>query len=151
MPRTWGIGSEEGFTLLELMVVLAILVMVAALFPVALDRALPGRRVSAAAQQLASVVREAQADSVFSGRPVTLRLQEHRLAVEEATASARSAPLPQSVALSMSDQDGRPLTALILYPDGSTQGALLEVDDTNHREVVHVSAVTGRVSVGESR
>ena len=39
MRRTLATGSGRGFTLLELMIVMAILVMVATLFPFTLNRA----------------------------------------------------------------------------------------------------------------
>jgi len=59
-PRTSETGSPRGFTLLELLVVLAILVMAAALFPLALNRALPARRVTTTADHLIAAVRNAQ-------------------------------------------------------------------------------------------
>jgi type II secretion system protein H len=155
MRRTSGTGSGRGFTLLELMVVMAILVMMATLFPFALNRALPSRRVATTTERLVSMVREAQSTSLVSGRPVTLQLQGHGLTAvaqgpSSTTASSdkeHSLSFPQSTEVSMTDPDGRALTALVVYPDGSSQGGRFEVQDTGHRGTVLVSAVTGRVSL----
>src|SRR5436305_102535 len=78
--RTDG-SRRSGFTLLELMVVLLVLVMAAALFPLALDRALPARRVTTTADHLIAAVRNAQAVSTASGRPVTLTINAQGLSV----------------------------------------------------------------------
>lgn len=155
MRRTSGTGSGRGFTLLELMVVMAILVMVATLFPFALNRALPSRRVTTTTQRLVSMVREAQSASLVSGRPVTLELRGHGLTAVPQGPSSPAAPsdkghslsFPQSTEVSMTDSDGRALTALVVYPDGSSRGGRFEVQDTGHRGTVLVSAVTGRVSL----
>jgi type II secretion system protein H len=143
-------GREEGFTLLELMVVMTILVMVAALFPFALDHALPGRRVSTTAERLVSVVREAQGSSLLSGRPVAVRLLGHGLVTQDAattTMIGRPLAFPRSTAVTLSDLEGRTVPALVVYPDGSAQAVRFELEDGGHRGAVLVSAMTGRVAV----
>jgi type II secretion system protein H len=155
MRRTLATGSGRGFTLLELMIVMAILVMVATLFPFALNRALPSRRITTAVERLVSMVREAQSASLVSGRPVTLQIEGHGLTAVAAQGSAdeaafsdtgHSLSFPQSTQVSLADPDGRTLTALGIYPDGSSRGGRFDVQDTGHRGAVVVSAVTGRVS-----
>lgn len=146
MRRTLGTGSERGFTLLELMVVMAILVMIAAAFPFAIDRAMPGHRVAAITQRLGSMVRAAQVSSLASGKPVTVRL-EGRDRVAADNSFVKDQAIPASVAVSMEDPDGRVIPGLVLYPDGSAQGARIEVNEGDRRGVVVVSALTGRVTV----
>lgn len=148
MPRTSAIGRGMGFTLLELMVVLGILVLIAVFFPVALDRALPGHRLTAALDQITSTIREAQADSVISGKPVALRLQEHGLDMDnsKANGTVHALSLPPSIALSLLDAEGQPLKQFVVYPDGSAQGVRLELADSGHHGAVMVSTVTGRIS-----
>jgi general secretion pathway protein H len=144
MPRTLAIGSQQGFTLLELMVVMAILVMVAALFPVALDRALPGRRVAATTERLISLVHEAQMASVLSGRPVSLTLRPHALTAILAD-KAPSVAFPASMTVRMLDAQGRDIPQLLLYPDSSSRGARLQIEDSGRRGALVVSAITGRI------
>lgn len=154
MPRTLATGRQAGFTLLELMVVMAILVMVATLLPMALDRALPARRVATAAERVVSMVREVRGASMLSGRPVRLAMLDHvLLAQDAATAAAVGRPmsLPSSTTVSLTDLDGRAATALVVYPDGSAQAVRFDVADGGHQKTVLVSALTGRASLVPGR
>jgi len=131
-------------------VVIAILVMIAALFPVALDRTLPGRRVSAGCEQLVSTIHEAEGASIVSGRPITLALQDHQLTARDAATGVRlGRALSFAVAthIQLIDQESRPLSRLMLYPDGSAQAGRIELEDGGHRGAVAISPLTGRVFI----
>lgn len=150
MPRTLATGNEAGFTLLELMVVMAILVLVSMLLPMALDRALPGHRVKTTAERLISMVREAQGSSLLSGKSIALCVRGHELVVRDAVTSAtigRPLVFSSSTTVSLVDLDGRPTAALIVYSDGSAQAVRFNVEDSGHRKAVLVSAVLGRASL----
>lgn len=152
MPRISGAGRCAGFTLLELMVVIAILVMIATLFPMALDRALPGRRVSAGCEQLVSTIHEAEGSSLVSGKPLTLALQDHQLTTRDPSTGVslgHALPFAAATHIHLTDQAGRPLSGLMLYPDGSAQAGRFELEDGGHRAAVAISPLTGRVSIME--
>jgi general secretion pathway protein H len=154
MPRTLATGRDAGFTLLELMVVMAILVMVATLLPMALDRALPGHRVATTAERVVSMVREARGSSMLSGKPIRLAVQEHDLVAQDATTSAtigRPLNFPSSTTVSLTDLDGRAAAALVVYPDGSAQAVRFNVEDGGRRKAVLVSALTGRASLASGQ
>lgn len=131
------VNLEAGFTLLELLVVLAIMVLAVTAFPIALDRALPGRRVRAATERLEAEIRHAEIQSIAQDRP-------QRLSVAE-LASQFSA----STQVDAAGPGGRPLQTLVIYPDGSTTGARLVVSDGSVRSIVAVSEITGRISVDD--
>src|SRR4051812_9370851 len=76
MRATSATGSTRGFTLVELMVVLTVLALLAASLPVALNRFLPARRVTAAADHLIAVVHRLQSEAATSGVPVRLGVTE---------------------------------------------------------------------------
>lgn len=150
MLRTSGTGRCAGFTLLELMVVMAILVMIATLFPVALDRTLPSRRVSAGCEQLVSTIHEAEGSSLLSGKTITLALQDHELLTRDASTGislGRALPFAAATRIRLTDQQGRPLSRLLLYPDGSAQAGRFELEDDSHQGAVAISPLTGRVSI----
>jgi general secretion pathway protein H len=152
MPRTLAIGREAGFTLLELMVVMAILVLVGTLFPLALDRALPGRRVDTTAERVASMVREARGSSMLSGKPVRLTVQDHDLVAQDAATSVtigRPLSFSSSTTVSLLDPEGRKAGALVVYPDGSAQAVRFNVEDSGHQKAVLVSALTGRARLAQ--
>jgi general secretion pathway protein H len=150
MRRISATGSERGFTLLELMVVMAILVMIAAAFPLALDHAMPGRRVSTTAERLVARIHEAQDLSLMSGRPYRLTLQDHGLLTQDTTTLAtmgHALLFPPSTQVSLFNTERQAVPALLVYPDGSAQAGQFSVADGAYRSSVLVSSVTGRVSV----
>lgn len=133
----------RGFTLIELLVVIAILVLLTAAFPLALDRAVPARRVAATAQHLASAIRDAETDSMTRGSPVRLQIDSHGLM----RAGQVAVGFPRSTDVALLDRDGRPLTELVLYPDGSATAGQFMVKERTHVRRVIVSSISGRVSV----
>ena len=123
-----------GFTLLELLVVLVIMLIAVTAFPLALDRALPGRRVRAATEHLEAAIRHAEIQSIALDQP-------QRLSVAKLTL-----PFASSTHLRASALGGGPLRALVTYPDGSTSGACFVVSDGPERSTVIVSEITGRIT-----
>jgi len=152
-PRTSATGSTRGFTLLELLVVLAILVMAAALFPLALNRALPARRVTTTADHLIAAVRNAQAVSTASGRPAILTINAEGLSVGARDAGQARArwSFPASVRVTLTDAGGGAASALTVFPDGSAQAMRFDVQAGAHETVVTLSGLTGRLFVERRR
>jgi len=127
-----------GFTLLELLVVLAILVLAAAALPLAIDRTLPARRVSVAGERVRSALIDAELRSIASGRPVEL------------ASDTLKRSTPSHVELNLTAPDGAPLDRVVVFPDGSSSGAHFMLTEGRHRSSVELSSVTGRVTVEAS-
>lgn len=147
------IASCRGFTLLELLVVLAILVLTGVAFPFALNRVLPGRRVVVVAERLTTALREAEAESVVSGMPARIEVDGHdvRLTIvglnDRDIRSRRVASVPFKTRVEVTDSDGRSGLRVLLYPDGSTSGARFRVSEGPHERFVEVGALTGRITI----
>lgn len=133
-PRGWA-APGAGFTLLELLVVLAIMVIAVAAFPLALNRALPGRRVRAATEHLEAATRNAETESIALDQPQNLSVAELRFRFATSTR------------LHATYLGGGALRALVTYPDGSTSGARFVVSDGAARSSVVVGEITGRIDV----
>ncbi len=134
--------TDQGFTLLELLVVLAIISAIAAAFPLALNRFVPARRVDAAARILLADIRLAQARAVIMDRPVVLEASAHGYHIG-ADVMREWNP---STSLALHSADGaQPIDSLRLFPDGSTNGAQLVISDGQRMRSVRVSPLTGRV------
>lgn len=138
--------GERGFTLIELLVVLAILVLMAGLFPLALKRTLPGRRVEAASQVLVGALHNAQSLSIAAGRDVFVDIAGERINIipDQRTWKLSAEARIQVGAIANTRQ------RLTFFPDGTSDGALIEVRAGTRTRMVRVSALTGRISV-ESR
>ncbi len=134
--------GAAGFTLLELMVVLAILVLVAALLPTAFDRMMPSRRVTVASQRLLTAIRDAEADSQALGRPLRLQWEDGSLQW-----GSHSIGLPPGVSTVAADPTGRAISEVVVFPDGTASGTRIRVRDGTHESTVMVSGITGHARV----
>jgi general secretion pathway protein H len=133
---------ERGFSLLELLVVLAIIAAISAAFPLALNRFVPARRLDSAARILLADIRLAQARSLAGNQPVALEPEAHGYRIDSQVARSWSA----STTLQLrSPDDARELDALRLFPDGSTSGARFVITDGTRQRRILVSPLTGRV------
>lgn len=135
-----------GFTLIELMVVLAIVVLVTASLPLALNRMLPSRRVAVAADRLVSDIRWLQLQSTASGKPARLSItgSGYRMEVQN-DKQGREVALSASTTLRLRARDeDRVIHNLLVYPDGTSSAGQFEVADAGRRAIVEVSLLTGR-------
>jgi len=116
--------SARGFTLIEMLVILAIAGLIASLAFPAVERGFTRQAFEGAAAQLDGALRGARADALRTGRPVAVVLP---------------ADLPAGVSIAA------PERALIFYPDGSSSGATLALNAGDRRRIFVVSADTGLV------
>ena len=135
-----------GFTLIELMVVLAIMTLMAASLPLALNRMLPGRRVVVAADALVTDIRWLQARATESGRPAILRLMKRGYRLEaQPTRPPRVVTLADSTTLQLRrSDDRRAVNELTVYPDGTSVAGRFELLDSGRSAIVEISMLTGR-------
>ena len=124
-----------GFTLVELMVVLAILLMMGAIFPFVLRRTLPHERVVSGSHRLKAAIHDAQLRSRSTGETSLLDVD------------ALSKLLPEGTHLTLIGSDGTSLTGLTVYPDGSVTAGRIEVSEGVQHLTVVTSALTGRVRI----
>jgi general secretion pathway protein H len=137
--------GSRGFTLLELLVVLAIIVLIAAAWPLASARVFAAQHLRNESQQLASAIRLAQMTARISGQQQELRLSEggggYRIASD-------SHELPQGLTLSIRGESGNAAgERFILFPDGSSSGQALAISYQERVATVRVLPVTGRVEL----
>jgi general secretion pathway protein H len=136
-------------TLLELLVVMAMLALLAGLFPLAMQRMLPARRLAAAARALTVDVRNLQSRAAVSGRPLQLILESSGYSLQQfPTDPATPVRLPNNVHITLkADEYAQPTHALVMYPDGSSSGGEFELRLDRLLTTVTVSAMTGHVHV----
>jgi general secretion pathway protein H len=146
MRRTSGTGNQRGFTLLELLVVLAILVLLTVALPVALPRLMPSQQLRVDAASLAAALRLARDETVLSGHEVALRLNaSHSGLVRKEGAPFWTATGGADVRWSGWGSDD-PQT-IRFWPDGSVSGGALQLMLGGRSAEVTLSPMTGRVAV----
>lgn len=149
----------RGFTLLELLVVLAIAGLLIAAVPPLISAVIPGAELKGAVRELAVSLKRARFDAVSRGVPVdvTFSRDAARYAIgdEPPQALPRNAelhvgPLPTSgdharhFRATMAD-DYR----LRFFPDGSSSGASIVFRRDAHRYAVTVGWLMGRVTIDQ--
>ena len=116
--------GARGFTLIEMLVILAIAGLIASLAFPAVERGFTRQAFEGAAAQLDGALRSARADALRTGRPVVVVLPKD---------------LPAGITIAA------PERPLIFYADGSSSGAALALNAGERRRVLMVSADTGLV------
>ena len=140
-----------GFTLLELMVVIAIMSLLCAAMPVAFDRMAPKARLVRAANELEGNLLWLQMQARATG--TVARLEKDSYGYSLTTSShRRRVELSDSVKLRIrtSDKDTE-LTLLSAYADGSVTPAEYELASSQQRLTFRIQPLTGRVEQVERR
>jgi general secretion pathway protein H len=143
-----GIPLDRGFTLIEMLVVIAILAAASAILVARGPARSPGLEARAAASDLAQTLRLGRSRAIAADRPVSvvLDLATHALTLDRAPRPA----LPGSVGLAAVMADGsvvRQQAVFVFAPDGSASGGQVLLGVGGRRLVVAVDWLTGRVGV----
>jgi general secretion pathway protein H len=118
---------EAGFTLLEMIVVVAVMGLALALLTGAGRPKSHALEEKAAAQQVAQAMRTARGQAISQGQPVAVVLP----------------PLPAWLAVSAEAPAGR----IVFAPDGSASGGQIVLDDDGREMTVSADWLTGNVRI----
>ena len=149
-PRPANRGA--GFTLIEVIVVMAIAATALALVGSIVFRGPSTQDLKAAARTLASGLRHAQTTAMATRRDALLTLdldaREYYL-----PADARGHKLPDGLELKLFTAQSEAVSekkgAIRFYPDGSSTGGRITVQAGERKFLVDVDWLTGRVSINE--
>ena len=151
-----GLGAR-GFTLLELLVVLAIAGLLMAAVPPMISAVIPGAEVKGATRELAVALKQARFEAISHGVPVdvTFSADPARYAIADKPAES----LPRNTELrarSLPSSDVRkpgyrkPMTEpfqLRFFPDGSSSGARIELRRGKHGYALSVDYLMSTVTI----
>jgi len=139
---------SRGFTLLELLVVLAIIALILAVTPPLITAAIPGAELKASARQVAAGLRLAREEAIRTGRDVafTLDLETHSFEVD---GRFRRGKLPKGLDLKLEAAETEMLDehrgAVRFFPDGSSTGGRIILTRHDAGYQVGVQWLTGRI------
>jgi general secretion pathway protein H len=145
--------GETGFTLIEILVVLAILGLALALIVGYKPPWSSTLGLRAAASEIAAGLREARSEAVLSNRSVRLDLDLDTRRYQVGGGPVRQLPSQLSLALLTvnGEQRDRRAGGILFNPDGSSTGGRISITDGNRAMAVGVDWLTGRVSVADDR
>lgn len=144
---------DAGFTLVELLVVLAVLALVLTLLPPLLEGNQARAELTAAAREVAAALRETRGLALRDGRVESFAV-DGRAGTFRAGASGRLHHLPAGLRLSLDPPAGGAAAAqgvIRFFADGSSTGGGLALTQGGRRSHVAVDWLTGRVSLDAAR
>lgn len=146
--RTHRPGASAGFTMLELLIVIAVLSLVIAIALPYLPQRSGIAMVQTSARAIAGGLREARSLAIHQGQPETFALNV--AARRWWLSNGRSGKLPDGLAITI--ETGRTLVqtpeiAMIRFlPDGSSSGGRIELRAAGGGAILAVDWLTGAVS-----
>ncbi len=144
--------AREGFTLLELLVVLAIIGLMAVIAGPRLAGALPGAELESGARQLIGGLREARSKAVFLNRQVAFILSggTNRYSIG---VGGRGEALPENIGITLltgtTEITGANQGSIRFFPDGSSTGGRIELAGKGGKRAIEVDWLTGRIRLGD--
>lgn len=140
----------RGFTLVELLVVLALMGLALTVASPLIANALPGTQMRAAARDVATGLRYARSLAIASNADVTfdVDVEARRFAV---SASRRTGSFPDDAEIVLTTArselfDGN-AGSIRFFPDGTSTGGGIEIVREGRRFLVTVDWLTGRVAI----
>jgi len=139
---------RRGFTLMEMLLVMAIVSLVLAVAPPLLSAAMPGLQLKGTARELAAALRQARSRAVTLGSDAVLELdlQGHRAQV---TGGDQAVHLPEALDITLVTADRELDDAqhgrIRFYPDGTSTGGRITLRHGDSGYEVDVDWLTGRV------
>ncbi len=145
-------GNSRAFTLVELLVVLAVVGGIIAIAVPNLYRALPGVELRAGADELTAGLRQARAQAISGNRPVAFEIdgQAGRYGTGAGGPDGRLQPgLGISLVTARAQVSGPARGAILFFPDGTSTGGRIELAKGGRQAVIEVDWLTGRVSAAD--
>jgi general secretion pathway protein H len=143
--------AAKGFTLLELLVVLALVALALTLVPPMFSRGVPGAELKAAARQVAAGLNEGRSRAIAGNAQVavTVDVEGHSLRVGEAAARALPAALSLTLVTAESERLDEHRGRIRFFPDGGSTGGRVSLSLGDRTYDVTVDWLTGRVSTAQ--
>ena len=141
--------KARGFTLVELLVVMAIAAVVMTAVPTLFSASFPGLETKSAARRTAATLRLARESAIRRGEEtqVLVDLENHRLTLE----GYRTLSLPDRLSLQLDAASSELIDeqrgAIRFFPDGSSTGGRLVLSHGGHGYQVGVAWLTGRIEL----
>jgi general secretion pathway protein H len=138
-------GAEDGFSLVEMLVVLAILGLAAAASGPALDAVLPARRLERAAEALRAEIDRLRGEALRTGRTLHLTLDGPANRFVSSRAGAAAIPVAAALRVDVPHTKRGEAGDIRFLPDGSSSGGRIVLTRGTASRVLVVSALTGLV------
>lgn len=147
-----GSKNANGFTLLEMLVVMVIAGLMIALVPPLFSGAVSGTQLKGSARDLAIVLRETRSKAIILNTEQLVHLDLEALRYRVGNGKART--LPENVKMAVQVVTGEYIEetakhALRFFPDGSSSGELVTLSGGNRAYHLQLNWLTGSITITE--
>ncbi|WP_375287075.1 Tfp pilus assembly protein FimT/FimU [Sphingomonas sp.] len=132
-------GRPSGFTLIEMLVVLAVTALIAGLSFPAIERSLRGQAFESAADATEFGLRQARADAIRSGQPTRFALGPDRRSIVRE--GGRPIELPAAIAIAL------PTQGITFFGDGTATGGTVALTGSGRERRLAVDPGSGAVAL----
>jgi len=146
------VARVRGFTLLEILVVMAIAALALALTLPNLGRGVSTLEIKSAARELASGLRYARAQAIARKQEIRLLLdtQQRRYRIDQ---QSRVYQLPAALQIKLlvgqAEVTGEGIGGITFFPDGTSTGGRITLANDKRQMIVDAQWLTGRVAIYE--
>jgi len=139
----------HGFTLIELVVVMALAALLIGVVPPLIGAAFPGVQLKSAARSTAGGLRLAREEAIRSGHDVAfvLDVEDRRYRVGDDSPVSLPSGLTFKLEAASSEMRDDQIGGVRFYPDGSSTGGRVVISHDGHGYQVGVTWLTGRVAI----
>jgi general secretion pathway protein H len=141
--------AARGFTLLEIILVMAIIALASVLAAAAMGGGFRGMQLSASAKQIASNLRFTRAQAIATGQPQRFVIDPHAHTWQAPKSHHGEIPAKLAVAF-IGAREVQPHPgegAIAFFPDGASTGGRVRLSSGNAQWTVDVAWLTGQVRV----
>lgn len=149
LPTPSSSRRDAGFTLVEMLVVMAVLALAAALTMPALTRATAERTLTSTAIDVQAMLKLARAEAVRLGRDtaVTISLRDRQVRTEGQAAHLLPPDVDIAVVAPRAEVLSHQTTRIRFYPDGTSTGGRISLTRGAQRTSVRIDWLTGSASI----
>lgn len=141
--------GEEGFTLIEMIIVVILMGLLAALSAPAISKSLTNLKLNTSARRLSAVLRNTRSKAIADKKnyEITFNLEEGSYSYPAGN-SSKSTSLPDGITFREIEDVGNDEETIHFYPKGNSSGGkILLAAETEKFFRVEVEAISGRVKV----
>lgn len=139
--------AGDGYSLIELLVVLGIISLLALALPAAFSAGRPGIAARTAAQSLGDALRRARLLAVSENREVQLLVDIDKKTIRVGRDKPIALDGTSHLECMQACAHGEKNAAIAFFPDGSASGGSIAIASGLHRYLVGVKPISGRVFV----
>jgi general secretion pathway protein H len=148
MKRPTSNPNQEGFTLIELMLVLMLMATLFTLTSPLMHKAFPSLKLKAAARDLAQEIRYVQQTAIVSGAESLMRFEmEENRYQSEVVNRGEIRQLPDGIRFTANQQGDQVIVELRFYPDGSSNGGNIQLGNQTQGFIISVDWLTSQVRI----